>query len=103
MGNNGRGLRVFIDRGKRMRISMGAAFLVLLLGLGGCSSRESDSKARERTDEAARKAGKAAHELADKTAEAAKKAGREIQHAAGQAHEGWKEGGKNQPKDQTKP
>jgi hypothetical protein len=81
---------------------MGAAFLVLLFGLGACSSNQSDSNARERTDKAARKAGRAAHELADKTAEAAKKANREIKRMAGQAREGWKEGGKNQPKDRSK-
>jgi hypothetical protein len=72
-------------------------FTVLLIaavsiGFSACS--------REDTDEAARKAGKAAHEIAEKTEKAAKEAGREVKEAAHEAREGWKEGDhKERPKD----
>jgi len=62
---------------------------VVALGLGACS--------REDTNEAARKAGKTAHELANKTEKAAKEAGKEVKEAAREAREGWKEGDHKEP------
>lgn len=86
-----------------MRISIGPAVLVVLLGLGACSSQDTDSRARE----AGRKARHAADELDQKSKEAArraeeaaKKANREIKRVAGEARKGWKEGGKDEPRDE---
>ena len=87
-----------------MRMLAGVVLLSLALGFNACSRDRRESRAHEdnqqyneKSDEAARKAGKAAHELANKTDEAAKKAARELQHMAGQAREGWKEA--DRPKD----
>ena len=62
---------------------------VVGLGLGACS--------REDTNEAARKAGKTVHEIANKTEKAAKEAGKEVKEAAREAREGWKEGDHKEP------
>ena len=64
---------------------------ICALGVSACSRGE--------RDEAERKAGKAAHEIAIESKKAAKDAGREIQHAAKEAREGWKEADKNKDKD----
>src|SRR6185503_14148863 len=68
-----------------MRICTVLLIAVISLGSSGCS--------REETDEAARKAGKTAHDIADKTKKAAKEASKDIKEAAHEAREGWKEGG----------
>jgi len=62
---------------------------VVALGLGACS--------RQDTNEAARKAGKTVHEIANKTEKAAKEAGKEVKEAAREAREGWKEGDHKEP------
>ena len=49
------------------------------------------------TNEAARKAGKTVHEIANKTEKAAKEAGKEVKEAAREAREGWKEGDHKEP------
>ncbi len=63
----------------------GAAVLVVMAALGFASCTREDS------DAAARKAGKAAHEITKETEKAARKAGRELKQAGKEAHEGWKE------------
>ena len=72
-----------------MRTCVLLSITVVALGLGACS--------REDTNEAARKAGKTAHELANKTEKAAKEAGKEVKEAAREAREGWKEGDHKEP------
>ena len=72
-----------------MRTCVLLSISVVALGLGACS--------REETDEAARKAGKAVHEIANKTEKAAKEAGQEVKEAAREAREGWKEGDHKEP------
>ena len=68
--------------------------ILLIAGLGltlsGCT-QGTEPSARESSDSPARKAGKAAHELAVETEAAAKKAGKKISEAAKEAREGWKE------------
>ena len=55
------------------------------------------SPAAANTNEAARKAGKTVHEIANKTEKAAKEAGKEVKEAAREAREGWKEGDHKEP------
>jgi hypothetical protein len=66
---------------------------VLALGIGACtrSERAEQPDRVEREDSVPRKAGRAAHEIAEETGKAARKAGREIREAAKEAREGWKE------------
>ena len=56
--------------------------------------REPEEKVRNDADSAARKAGKAAHEIADESRDLAKKAGRKLKEAGQEAREGWKEAGR---------
>jgi hypothetical protein len=88
-----------------MKLLRVAAVAAATLGAFGCMRSEPKSDAREvgevsretardaetATERAARKAGRAAHNIADETAEAARKAGREIRDAAKAAREGWSE------------
>lgn len=67
-----------------------AVIAVLAVGLCACARRDFD-KAESGPDTAARKAGRAAYDLAQETKEAAKKAGKKIKEASHDAHEGWKE------------
>jgi hypothetical protein len=64
----------------------------VLLTLGGCT-RDSHLEVKRDPEPAARKAGKAAHEIADESKHAAKVAGEKIREAAKEAREGWKEAG----------
>ncbi len=63
----------------------GAAVLIAVLAFGysACTREDSDS--------AARKAGKAAHQITKETGKVARKAGRELKQAGREAREGWKE------------
>lgn len=56
--------------------------------------RESEEKLKNDADSAARKAGKAAHQIADESRDLAKKAGRKLKEAGQEAKEGWKEAGR---------
>lgn len=76
----------------------------LALGLAGCTSgdrtqanrdaSEAGQRTQEAADSAARKAGRAAHDVADDTKEAAKKAGKALSEVGREAREGWQEGGR---------
>jgi len=82
-----------------MRIHFITLLMLAVLGVCSCTDQRteasSEDAARQRrtdADSAARKAGKAVHEIARESEEAARKAGRELKNAAQQAREGWKEG-----------
>lgn len=94
--------------GEIMRL--GALFVsaLLLMATGACARYGADSNAREREaarerrdaaerttdnglDTAARKAGKAAHEIADETRRAAAKAAVKLREAGHEARQGWKD------------
>jgi hypothetical protein len=70
-----------------MRLWSAALVMVMALGLGGCRRREAD----EQREPAARKAGRAAYDLAKETREAARKAGHKLREASKEAREGWNE------------
>jgi len=63
---------------------------LMVAGLSACSKKESDSAARE--------AGRTAYKIKEKTREAAKKAGKELKEAGKEMREGW-----NQAKREKKP
>lgn len=66
-----------------MRIAVAALGIVMIAGLGACSRQESDSAARD--------AGRAAYKIKEKTQEAAKKAGKELKEAGKELRQGWNE------------
>jgi hypothetical protein len=66
------------------------AVMILTVGLGACARRESE-RVDSGPDTAAKKAGRAAYDLAQETKEVAKKAGKKIKEASHDVHEGWKE------------
>jgi len=72
-----------------MRTCVLLSITVVALGLGACS--------RQDTNEAARKAGKTVHEIANKTEKAEKEAGKEVKEAAREARDGWSEGDHKEP------
>lgn len=84
-----------------MRFSTLFLTTVLGLALTGCTQQEKNEAAREAGREAheakedvnsaARKAGKIAHEVAEDSKEAAEKAGHAIKKAAKEAKAGWNE------------
>ena len=65
------------------KLAIPAVAGLLILGAAGC--RE------DRTDSAAREAGRAAHRVAKETEKAAREADKKLKEAAREAHEGWKE------------
>ena len=67
-----------------------AVITMLAWGLGACARRDAD-RVESGPDTAARKAGRAAYDLAQETKAAAKKAGTKIKEASHDMHEGWKE------------
>lgn len=73
-----------------MRVSHIAIITMVALALGACGRREAD-RVESGPDTAARKAGRAAYDLAQETKEAAKKAGTKIKEASHDMHQGWKE------------
>ena len=80
-----------------MRLWVAMLIGIVALGLGGCRRREPD----EQREPAARKAGRAAYDLARESREAAKKAGHKLREAGKEAREGWNEA-KQDAKDQGK-
>lgn len=72
-----------------------AMIAVLLLGLLGCANPDHppprNSHSKTAGEPPAKKAGKAAHQLAREAREAAQKADQKLREAAHQAREGWKE------------
>ena len=73
-----------------MRIPKIIGIIIFGLSLSACARRESD-RIESGPDTAARKAGRAAYDLAEETKAAAKKAGTKIKEASHDMHEGWKE------------
>jgi hypothetical protein len=66
-----------------MRIGAWGLSLLLIAGLSACSKKDSDSAARE--------AGRTAYKIKEKTQEAAKKAGKELKEAGKEMRQGWNE------------
>ncbi len=65
--------------------------IAIITGLVGLllSACNPSAPQEEKTDEAARKAGKAAYEVSEKTKEAAKELEREVKKAGKEAQAGW--------------
>jgi hypothetical protein len=79
-----------------MRTLAVLSITLLALGLGSCARQDTDAgrnteKLRGDANSAARKAGKAAHELAIESREAAKKTAHELDELGKEAHKGWTE------------
>ena len=73
-----------------MRTPTILAISALAVSLCACARRDAD-RVESGPDTAARKAGRAAYDLAQETKAAAKKAGAKIKEASHDMHEGWKE------------
>ncbi len=97
-----------------MRLGTLLIAALLIAAMGACTRFDTNSNAREReaarerrdraerptdngVDTAARKAGRAAHEIADETKRAAEKAAVKLREAGHQAREGWKEADHRRP------
>ena len=87
-----------------MRLLTHLSLTLSLLAFAGCTRydskpssteterrREAEEKAKIDVDSAARKTGKAAHEIVDESRDLAKKAGRKLKETGQEVKEGWKE------------
>jgi hypothetical protein len=73
---------------------MRTAIAFIALGLVGCShydNRDAERARQSEADSAARKAGRAAYDIAQEAEKAAKKAGQKLKETSHDMHEGWKE------------